>query len=196
MILSYTRVKDAVQKKGYPFFVEPYKCNLIGIRSANKTINEWDDTFVMIYHDEEGVPVVIENNHFTTDPGTYYMQKKLLNPKGCAILKEGHHKDIWSHGLHMNKYKAFVQTGKCTVYRDRDMDAELDLDPATQDTGYFGINCHHGYNTKNVNNNSAGCQVFQYEEDLKNILALSKEHINRYGNKFSYTLLNEGDLQD
>lgn len=192
MHISYERIKELLHQKGYPFYTDPYKCNMIGIRSASREANHWDDKFLMIYHDDEGEPVVLRNDLFTTDPGIYYLKKKLLNPKGCFILKEGFYKDMWTIGNHKG-YKAFVQVGKCTGYRDRNMDNVLDFEPSTEETGLFGINLHHGYDSKDVGPNSAGCQVFQYKEDLNTVLGLAAEHHKRYG-KFSYALINDKDF--
>lgn len=60
----------------------------------------------------------------TADPGLYYQNIKLLNPKGCAVLKPGQYINCYQLGKHKKAdHKALVQTGgKITVYRDNDRD--------------------------------------------------------------------------
>jgi hypothetical protein len=166
---------------------------MIGVRSSNRAIDNWDDFFLLLYI-ENGKPVIWIDDAFTTDPGIYYMQTHLLNPKGCGILAEGQHKHCWNIGLHgTHKYKAFIQTGgtmKC--YRDRNLNNYLDMDPATLETGWFGCNQHHGYESAHVSNNSAMCQVHQHVANLNHVLELAEKS---HATVWDYTLLNEADFK-
>lgn len=166
---------------------------MVGIRSKNRKIDNFDDYFCLLYQ-EKGEDKIWINHEFTTDPGAYYMQKDLLSPSGCAIMAPGQYKGLWSIGMHRGKYEAFVQVNPVKVYRDRNKDNYLDFDPTTYEIGNFGINQHHGYESKNVGPHSAGCQVHRHEQHLEYVLSLAKRTVARYGPKFTYTLLTEDDF--
>lgn len=192
--LTYNSIKAAIKNKGYSFFEGDLNLNIVGIRTEDRKADNYDDYCCLLWQ-EDGQNKILVFDEFTTDPGIYYLTKKLLNPKGCAILIPGQHRGIWQIGVHNGKYEALVQTGnKVTVARDKDLDNLLELDPKTYDTGFFGINFHHGYDSIKVGPNSAGCQVFKHDEDLAIALSICKKSAKKYGNKFTYTLLLEGDL--
>jgi len=192
--LTYAKVKKAVESAGYVFFTGEFNINMIGVRSLNRKVDLWDDFFILCW--QEGKKNMIwVNDQFTTDPGIYYMQNKLLNSNGCAILSRGQYRGVWKIGRHGSKqYEAFVQTGnKVKVYRDRDKDNIAEFDPKSKEEGYFGINQHHGYDSGKVGPNSAGCQVHRYKKDLTHVLSMAKKNtVAGHGDKFTYTLLEEG----
>lgn len=190
---SYDKIKSIIAKKGYSFRTGEKELNMIGIRSSNRVVDNWDDFFCLLWIENNKKQIWI-NDNFTTDPGIYYMQTKLLNPAGCGILAEGYHSNIWQIGLHgANKYEAFVQTGgKVKCYRDRNKDNYMDFDPKTIQEGFFGCNQHHGYDSLKVKNNSAMCQVHRFKKDLVVVLSLAKKDPVK---KWSYTLLNEIDFK-
>lgn len=190
---TYDKVKAIMLKKGYLFSIAEGSLNMIGVRSSNRMVDNWDDFFCLLWI-EGGKKMIWVDDNFTTDPGIYYMQTKLLNPKGCGILAEGQHKNIWKIGKHGEaQYDAFVQLGgPVKAYRDRNMDSYLDFDPKTIESGYFGCNQHHGYDSLKVNKNSAMCQVHKYKKDLAYVLGLAKKSSESV---WSYTLLNEIDFK-
>lgn len=193
--LTYDKVKAAVTKAGFKFFTGAYNINMIGVRSKNRAVDNWDDFFCLLWEDETGKKNIWVNDQFTTDPGVYYMQNKLLNPKGCGILARGQYRGVWKIGGHgKNKYEAFVQLGnKVKLFRDRNRDNILDFDPKTLQEGYFGVNQHHGYDSGKVGPNSAACQVHKYKKDLAYVLSMAKKNTAKgWGDTFTYTLLEEG----
>ena len=87
--------------------------------------------------------------------------------------------------------------GVVSVYRDSDRDVILDKNNATIETGFFGINIHRASSrgsTKLVNSYSAGCQVLQDVADFYQLMRLCETSAGIYGNKFTYTLLEEKDF--
>ena len=172
---TYEKVKKAMEKAGFKFFTGVNDLNMIGVRSKNRVVDNWDDFFLLLWVDENGKKQIWVNDQFTTDPGIYYMQKKLLNPSGCGILARGQYRGVWKIGPHgKNKYEAFVQIGnKVKLYRDRNMNNIMDFDPKTIMEGYFGVNQHHGYDSGKVGPNSAACQVHRYKKDLAFVLSMS-----------------------
>ena len=191
--LTYDKVKAVMLAKKYPFSIAEGQLNMIGVRGSSRAVDNWDDFFCLLWI-EGGKKQIWVNDQFTTDPGIYYMQTKLLNPAGCGILAEGHYSNVWKLGKHgQAQYKAFVQTGnKVKAYRDRNKDSYMDFDPKTIQEGYFGCNQHHGYDSLKVKNNSAMCQVHRYKKDLAHVLNLAKKS---KAISWSYTLLNESDFK-
>ena len=131
----------------------------------------------------------------TTDPGTFWRQNP-ENVNGTAILKPGYYKDSHMVGIHRG-YKALQQRGPVTVYRDDNRDAVLNTTGMQEDTGIFGINIHRASETiasVQVDKWSAGCQVVQDPDCFTFLMRLCERSIGRFGNLFSYCLIEETDL--
>lgn len=189
-----TDFEAILKSKGYAYFTNgDYNLNIIGIRSkeSKSNTNIFDDVIVIIW--KKGNDRYIEVFPITSDPGLYYL-KNNLSIKGCAILKEGQVRGGWQIGLHQGKYKALVQKKPVTVYRDSNKDSKLDL--LNPETGMFGINIHKsGESSTQVDRWSAGCQVFARVKDFNKFMNLVQNGNNKYGNSFTYTLINETDLK-
>lgn len=128
----------------------------------------------------------------TTFPGSYFLINRLLNRRGCAILKPGQYRGAYQIDLHRGKYRALCQRRAVTVYRDNDRDREFDMLPETHHKGLFGINIHragHSGKSPKVGRNSAGCQVFQEREDFDEFMRICAKARAHWGNRFTYTLL-------
>lgn len=188
--------KELLESLGYAYFTKGfYNLNIIGVRADkdNRVTNEFDDIIIVEYSTLTGSKQVMFS--ITTEPGRYYMEHP-LNAKGTAILVPGQYRNCWVLGKH-NGYTALCQVNPVRVYRDGNKDLIYDLNFSKIDTGLFGINIHRSseYKTlQTVNMYSAGCQVFQSPKDYSKFINLCKEQMNRWGNKFTYTLLNESDL--
>lgn len=165
------------------------KINLIAERKYPYRPNTFNDLLYVIYfHKNSWVEMSFP---ITTLPGNYYLSN-LLNSKGTAILKEGHYKDAYKIGLHKGE-NALIQCAPVTVYRDKNRDENFDL--IEPESGMFGINIHRaGKLSHFVNSWSAGCQVFKVEEDFNFVFALCRDSASRFGNRFSYTLIEEGNV--
>lgn len=190
--------KTLFEKKGYAFFTNGnYNVNIIGIRSnqGNKVTNKYDDLLIVDYNTEIGHKRQIYN--ITTDPGLSSM-KNPSNAKGTAILVPGQYRGVYAVGLHRGKYKALCQClGAVKVYRDGNKDDIYDLNPNKIDKGWFGINIHRSNETwtrETVDNYSAGCQAFNNPKDFVSFMNIIEKSKAIYGNKFTYTLINEEDL--
>ena len=190
--LTYSDIEKVMNEKGYQFFKGDMNVNIIGVRMGDKFSNSWSDVLFVAY-ENRGEKILDVYKDFSTLAGNYYVKEKLLNKKGVAILPEGQHKGLWAIGKHRGKYKALVQKKIVTVLRDNNKD-EI-VDPKSSTRGQFGINLHHGYNSKNVDKNSAGCQVLKYQSDLKNkFMRVIEESAHRFGNSFTYTLLSKNEF--
>jgi len=168
-----------------------YNLNLIGVRTESRLANKFDDWFHVVFKDDSGQWVNIAFE-CTTDPGTYWLGKP-MNSNGTAILKAGQYRGVWKVDLHRGKYKALCQrNGKVTVYRDNDRNNTLDLSIDTIDEGWFGINIHKaGNDSTQVNRWSAGCQVIANDAEFEILMSLVYKSIEKYGDGFSYTLLED-----
>ncbi len=191
-------IEEIMARKGYAYFKKGnYNLNLIGIRSdqGNKVTNKFDDFLLVLYY----VDGVLHKKIYsiTTEPGLYYMKNKLGNPKGTAILVPNQYRATWMIAKHNGKYNALCQRKPVSVYRDGNKDMVYNLEPKTIDTGLFGINIHRSNpytTTTNINDFSAGCQVFASPKDFKEFMELCEKQRTLYGNTFTYTLLDEKDL--
>jgi len=185
-----SRVKAILRSNGYILYTRPFELNIVGVRSENVTPGAFDDEIHVFYVKDDGR----WNYHVfkaTTDPGTYWLRNPSYE-QGTAILAQGQYRDSYAIGLHAGKYEALRQVKPVTVIRDYDRDSVLDFSNGTRDTGVFGINIHRAESvgvTKIINKYSAGCQVFQDAADFDGFMTLCREHRRRYGNQFTYTLI-------
>jgi hypothetical protein len=66
-----------------------------------------------------------------------------------------------------------------------------------EEEGFFGINIHKSTASKGdkslIGKDSAGCQVFQNNDDFYEMMRLARISGSKYGNKFTYTLLDDKD---
>jgi len=181
---------STLRSKGYVIYEQPDKLNIVGIRSSSTIPNKFDDKIYAFWKTKDGA----WKGKFwdaTTDPGTYYLNKP-LSKLGTAILKQGQYIDSYAVGLHKGKYSALVQVKPVTVIRDYDRNAILDFNNGREEKGLFGINIHKaGKNSTEVDQWSAGCQVFSKTADFNEFMELVKKQQKLYGNKFTYTLIDE-----
>lgn len=185
-----TAIKQLLFLRGHRLFLRPYELNIVGVRSKIRKANSFDDTIHVFYTDENG-NWKIHSYTATTDPGTHWLQEP-LNNNGAAILKTGQYIDSYQLGLHRGKYRALIQAKPVTVFRDNNTDSTIDLNPQHTETGMFGINIHRAAiqgTTSRVDAYSAGCQVFANAADFTVFINLCQIHKERYGNHFTYTLL-------
>ena len=182
-----------LKRKDYIVYDKPFQLNIVGVRANSTVPNKFDDIIYVFYKDDKN-KWVGKAYPATTDTGTYWL-KNPMHSQGSALLKEGQYIDTYRRGMHRGKYLSLTQDlGKVTVYRDYDRDAILDFDNGKEMTGNFGINIHRASSkgtTKFVDKYSAGCQVFQDADDFAEFMAMTKKQADLYGNKFTYTLIDE-----
>lgn len=189
---------SALSNKDYLLFEDdskPFNLNLIGVRSADMTVNKFNDFFCVLwrYKGKWNLDVY----ECTTDPGLYWLNNPMMK-KGTAILKEGQYKGMWAIHLHRGIYEALTQVKPVTVIRDYNRDNKLDINSGFEEKGLFGINGHRAnekYKSIQVDKWSAGCQVISSPDNYKELIYVCKESIKFWGNSFTYTLINERDLK-
>jgi hypothetical protein len=189
------QIIKTAESKGYTIDRRPFKLNIIGVRNAKSTNQDtFDDQIAYFYYDSNG-QLRGKVSVGTTDPSTYWLNNP-MNVKGAAILKSGEYKDAYAIGLHKGQYTALVQVKPVTTIRDDDRNAMINYFAPTS-TGLYGINIHRAtlnkQNKSVIGLDSAGCQVFRDVADYNEMIDLAKKSRERYGNKFSYILIDELD---
>jgi len=201
---SIETVINVLSAKGYVIYDNPaidWNLNIVGIRANVAKPDKFDDLLV-VFHKFSG-NWDARYYQITTDPSPSYLAKP-INEKGTAVLKEGQY--LGTHKLDIHKrgtssaHKALCQNlGEVVVYRDKNLDGTLDMRPESEDAGYFGINIHRGPRNgkwdENNRNYSAGCQVFADDRKFDEFLLMCENAEQAFGNKFTYTLLNEQDFR-
>jgi hypothetical protein len=181
-----------LKDKNYVIYDKPNQLNIVGVRSNSVIPNKFDD-FIYVFFKDAKNDWKGYSYPATTDTGTYWL-KNPMNSGGTALLKEGQYVDAYQNGYHKGQYPALVQAKPVTVFRDYNRDAILDFNNGKESTGQFGINIHRASASSPsdaVDKWSAGCQVFQSPSDFQEFMGLVKTHQNTYGNKFTYTLIDE-----
>ena len=188
-------LKELLKRRNYKVYTDG-RPNIIGVRSAILNGGNYDDRCYVFWN--EGDKEFFHDYTITTDPGLRYLNQPIAGSKGTAILVEGQYVDCWMLGKHRQKQDALIQiAGAVKVYRDNNRDSKLDAVAGTIDTGYFGINLHHGSldNAEQIGGWSAGCQVWRYADAHQKLIKKFRELSKTYKfDKFSYTLVKIEDL--
>jgi hypothetical protein len=172
---------DVVDSLGHAVFESgTYNLNIIGIRSKTNEVNTFDDRICVVFRDEMGW--ITRTWEATCDPGQYWLDYP-SNVAGTAILVPGQYRGVYKIGKHRGQYDALVQKGGAVkVYRDANKDEVLDMDPDTEQEGYFGINIHKaGEHSTEVNKWSAGCQVFANNDDFEEFMSICYAARTKWG---------------
>ena len=206
---KFSEIRKVMQDKGYTFFEKgKYNLNLIGIRSSNSKSDQFDDSYNVIYKNFNN-----QWKHlrfpFTSDPGKHWLTNP-LNNDGTAILIPNQYLGVYQVGIHGRSwasggYQALEQIKPMEYVRDWNKDDVLDFnlyqDPKLRIQHAFKANIksntHRASQWKkvlNVGKYSAACQVMQDPEHFKTLMALANKSADMYGNKLTYTLLEEQDF--
>ena len=188
-------ILSTMEKNGHTVFKDPrgHDLNIVGIRTADEAANAFNDWLTVFYL--RAACWNFFSFPATTDPGTYYRENP-LNVLGTAVMKPGQYRGAYKIGTHKG-YTALQQKGPVTVYRDANSDEVIDTDGMDEQTGIHAINIHRAgaYQASNlVDKWSAGCQVLQDPDHFDFLMVLCERGRQRFGNTFTYTLLNESDL--
>lgn len=193
------QILEEAKNNGYVVFTNgEYNLNIIGVRSSQEEANKFDDRMHVAYKNGEGVWVNLTFK-ITTDPGKYWLNNP-MRVEGTAILVAGQYRGVYKIDKHRGAYDALCQrAGKVRVYRDANKDEILDHDENSVREGYYGINIHRSNANRestSVEKYSAGCQVFSDPWDFDLFMQLCKISANKYGETFTYTLLEESELSE
>lgn len=214
--MEQEKLREIIKGKGYNFFDN--SVNLIGERTNDDFTNTFTDFLHVAYHDYKQNQKRVLTIPQTTKAGTKG-NGGALNPistgglniktnqweyiKGVAVLKEGQYPKTYQF---MDSYVGwlyypyFYQAAPVDVYRDGIINYTIDRDSPIH-RGLFGINIHrmsnNGVVTQQLNSESVtqsqGCQG-AIEPEFKKILPIIREDVKKFGNIFTYTLINTKDI--
>jgi hypothetical protein len=195
--MSLQEVVDMVEASGYSLDKRPNKLNLVGIRDSSVAVPEnYSDAIAYLYWDDNG-NIQGKVAEATTTPSVYYLQNIFPGAEktgGSAIMKGGQYKDAYALGLHNSSYEALIQVKPVTVIRDGDRNSILNYFGNTT-SGLYGINIHRSTaawaSQDKIGQDSAGCQVFRDRDDFNDMMSLAKKSSYKYGNTFTYTLIDQ-----
>lgn len=196
--MTVDRYRRVMENKGYKFFEKgDFNLNIIGVRNDSGTADKFDDLIDVVYKLNE--EWVVDTYPVTTEPGTRILNKP-INKKGTAILVPDQYKSVYKIATHggKRKYTALCQrSGKVRVWRDDNKDSKPDY-IGPEDKGMYGINIHRQFGSDEreyTGGVSAGCQVFQSSADFYEFMHTCNLSADKWGNKFTYTLIEEKDLK-
>ena len=187
--------------KGYAFFERGnHNLNIVGVRNSSGDASRFDD-FIIVINKSSG-SWVCDTYPITTEPGPSILRRPIaaVKHKGTAILVPDQYRSTYEIGTHGGKrrYTALVQRGgKVKVVRDNNRDSKPDYHNPEEE-GWFGINIHRHWGSDarvNTGGVSAGCQVFQSSEDFYEFMDTCEQAASKWGNKFTYTLINQEDIE-
>lgn len=198
------RIVALMESKGFEVFEDgDYNLNIVALRSVEQdesgeaVLDVFNDMLVVFYK----IKGVWQAFYYkcTTVPGKYYFEHPMMKDFGTAILVPGQYRGAYILGQHYGK-PAMQQVGKVKLYRDKNMDDVMDLDPDTiQEVNWSGCNIHYSQTgIQNIGRWSAGCTVLNCGPES----GLYKEFISHasnaikvgFANKFTYTILLEQEL--
>jgi len=193
--------KQTLNEKGFAFFENgDYNLNIIGVRSDSGDASKFDD-FINVLYKVSG-SWICDSYPVTTEPGPSILKRPLreVAHKGTAILVPDQYRSTYQIGWHGNRDRGHMalcqRGGKVSVWRDNNRDLKPDYH-GPEDVGWYGINIHkHRGSDARVNTGgaSAGCQVFQSSVDFAEFMETCSDARDRWGNNFTYTLIEEKDL--
>lgn len=190
--------KKVLEDKGFAFFENgDYNLNIVGVRNDSGDASKFDD-FINVIYKSEG-DWVCDIYPVTTEPGVSILKRplKAVEDKGTAILVPGQYRSTYKIDWHGSKQKGHTalcqRGGQVSVWRDNNRDEIPDYH-GPEDEGWYGINIHkhRGSDARvNTGGSSAGCQVFQSSRDFAEFMETCDESREKWGNSFTYTLLEE-----
>ena len=114
---------------------------------------------------------------------------------GMGILREAQYLNVYSIGVHSGATAMVTKGRKQKAYRDKETGDTIKYTKDWDSNKAYdaGMYIHKGY-PGGVSNWSEGCQVFADGKSLNDFFDKCRQHEKRYGNSFTYTLINKKDL--
>jgi len=195
---NYDQIKASYKALGYTFDERHLACNIFGIRNKENVVDAFNDIIGMAQLDIIANKPIIHLYAGTTDPGSAFLNDKLMNEEGTFIMAPGFYPNIWAIGMHAGKYEALIQArAGFKGWRDKNKDGKIDMTGPLY-TDAAGVD-HHTTNfltdAEKVGPYSAGCQVVQHHNDFLNLMPLYHIHYQKYGGLFSYALFAEDQIK-
>jgi len=190
--MTRTHLIQKLRQKGFKVFEGIGQLNLVGIRKANPRAGCFDDE-LHVFSKVSTSEWVHHVCNMTTDPGTYWLDKK-GKPQQTLMLAEGQYLNAFANTESKTKMPTLIQIKQVAAYPDYDRKALLDLFPRTPEKGMYRIKLMCAKNNGKylyLTSDMEGCQVLQYKDDYYKLINMWKGHLAKYGNVFTYTLLDQ-----
>ena len=196
---SAEQIINAIKNKGYQWYDEDYKLNIVGVRNSstnNIVTDKFDDIITLTY--KEGSQVKFYQWAITTDPGLHYVRNFFPGATATGRMVPSQYINAYSVGIHRGKYEALIQQKPIKAFRDANKNDVYDEDNISQ--GLFFMNIHKAFAAATgvattINDTSAGCQVFASTQDFLNFMKIVNDSKNILkSNAFTYTLLTSNDI--
>jgi hypothetical protein len=194
MIININNLKQTQAKLGHKWFED--QPNIIGIRTTLCIPDQFNDVLAIVYRadgktGEEKIFTAI----ITTEPGTTY-QKKLLNPRGCAVMQPGQFINAYKLGYHQGKkdHRCLKQVGKILLKRDKDLDGIPGNSGVVEWNTDAGCNIHganKGQVTAAIGPWSAGCQVHERWSKKEEMCDIAQIYEKVNNGLLTYSLVEE-----
>jgi len=110
-IYDINKVIKTMQNKNYKIFTEPFKANIVGVRTLSP-LDIFNDALIVFWYDKQN-NIYVKQYRFTTDPGAIFLEGDnylQINEKGVAILKEGQYIDVYKLGWHNGGKKQILKS--------------------------------------------------------------------------------------
>ena len=191
-----SKIIKAMQAAGYTIYDRQYELNIVGVRkwyNGDTVPNSYDDDMNIFYKDADNI-WIHKRTKITTIPGKPCFDAPKA-AKGAGILMPAQYKN----GFQIGEFKTY---GACLrpitkqhAFRDNNKNGVINLNQNTEDIGSFGMLIHRGGNSSaKVGAWSEGCQVFKNYSSHKIFFDMCNIHRDRYGNKFTYTLMTQRQI--
>jgi hypothetical protein len=206
---SVEGIKSVIASKGYEFYEEEGKLNLIAVRMSDSFDNKFSDKLFAIQKTKNGntfleIPwnakASVYGHGGVKDPLTKLETKSPAD--GVAVIVEGQYKDVYQF---VNSYKDFLnyphleQVKAMNYYRDNDKDMTIDRETIYKDDydTHLHIMSNPGYKMDNLGIGgmawSQGCHGAA-EPEFKKLLPLFETHTKYKHGNIGYTLLHKNDF--
>jgi hypothetical protein len=204
------RTREALRKKGYAFFeAGDYNLNIIGVRNKQIFDNKFSDRLILLYK-VNGIWRTLETA-WTTLAGTagkggeqnpLTAQETGTGVSGTAVIIPNQYRRVYkfvdNYFLWLS-YPYFAQVNNMQYWRDNDKNGKITKGKIY--SGNYATNLHRMSNNnepRTVINDmfvawSQGCNGSP-EPEYKKILPIVRESVKRYGDIFTYTLLDKEDF--
>ena len=169
----------AMERKNYVLFRGNGQVNIVYLEgmdkdgSPNGNRPNWFNDLRIAFTFQDNRPIILGMWEATTEPGRRYTENPVAAGGAARIALNQF--SAWQVGMHRGDHEALIQTGgPVTVYRDLNEDYKRDGD--RQQSGFFGINQHWGYDlpVSDIGGASAGCLVGRSKAGHKEFMALVK----------------------
>lgn len=166
-VKEYGTVIDTAPGAVNLFYLEG--CDAADLRPNSDLPDLWNDTSLIITHDNTGTPRIVFQAEATSEPGLSATISPKSSAKGGVFRIEiGWHREKWSHGLHKGnrQHPALVQCAPIFGRRDGNKDGKRTGDLTTDNVQ--GLNQHgtrDGLTPLRVGEWSYACLVRRYWKD-------------------------------